>query len=233
MRKIIFLSIFSVVAFVLPAKAQMHLKFNTQPSVENLTYKTEAVSSNLKLHLNTSALAAANERLNKVRMMFIMNFVYALTLGDFGNLYSSAIGFEFTYAYILSQQIMLTASLGYLSWILKNSLPSGYEQNFTSFPLMIGLRYLFLRQMTLLFPYVSLQLGLHFLKQTQKFSFGNFLDEFSESTTKFGFNAGVGLMYYIAAAVLIDFSIRYLFINGDPDSISNIGFHAGASYAIE
>jgi opacity protein-like surface antigen len=232
MKKILLPFIILLLLLNLPVNAQMHLKFNTQTPSDNLSYKHEALSSNLKLNLNTEAIASSNERLNKVRMMVMMNLIYALTFGDFGKIYSSAIGLELTYAYILSQQIMLVGSLGYLSWIHKNSLPAGIEESFSSFPFMIGLRYFFLKQMTVLLPYLTLQLGLHFLKQTTKYSFGSFSDEFSESQTKFGLNIGTGFLYCIAAALFIDFSIRYMLINGDPNSISNLGFHGGVSVPI-
>ena len=233
MRKILLFFILFVFIACLPVNAQMQLNINNQTLRDNLTYNHKSVSSSLKLNLNTEAIASSNERLNRIRMMFMVNFIYALTFGDFGKLYSSAIGLELTYAYVLSQQIMLVGSIGYLSWILKNSLSPGFSESFSSIPLMFGLRYFFLKQMTLLLPYLTLQLGLHFLKQTQEFSFLGFTDKFSESQTKFGLNFGAGVLYSIAAALFIDFSIKYMLINGDPNSISNLGFHIGASYSVQ
>ncbi len=166
-------------------------------------------------------------------MMILLNFIYAVTLGDFGNAYSGAIGLELTYAYIFSQQIMFIGSLGYLSWLLKNELPEGYEQSFSSIPLMVGLRYFLLQQMAVLMPYLSFQIGMHFLKEKQKIIIGNFNREFSDSWTKLGMNIGAGLMYFLTTAFMIDFSIRYMFINFDPNTISNIGFHVGASYSVQ
>ncbi|MEO8398528.1 MAG: outer membrane beta-barrel protein [Ignavibacteriaceae bacterium] len=232
MRK--FFPIFFISFFICcAANAQMHLKLDNQISSDNLNYKQSEVASGLKLNFNSELLAPPNERLNRIKMMLILNFVYALTFGDFGKNYSGAIGAQFTYGYLLAQQFLLIGSIGYLKWILKEDLPSGVENTFSSIPIMVGLRYFLLTNLAVLLPYLTVQVGLHLLKQTFKYNLGNFNFEDSNSETKFGFNIGAGTLYAIAAAFFIDFSIRYMFISGDPNSISNLGFFLGGSYAIQ
>lgn len=226
MRKIILFPIFAFILFVVPAKAQMHLQINSPSIADNLAYHQTSQYSNLNLKVNTSAIA---NRLDKVRMVLMLNLIYAVTLGNFSDVYKSAFGAEFTFAYIFTRQIWFLGTLGYLSWALKNDLPSGFEQSLTSIPLLFGIRYFILPQFAVLMPYLTLQLGLHFLKEKQTYDFGYVKDEFSESFTKFAMKIGAGFMYYVAAAFLIDFSIRYMYINFAPESIAALLFQLGGA----
>ncbi len=232
MRKTILFPIFAFILFVVPIKAQMHLQINSQSISDNLVYNQTAHYSNLQLKVNTSALTSSYKTLDKIRMMLMLNIIYAVTLGNFSDIYKSAFGAEFTFAYLFTRQIWFLGTLGYLSWALKNDLPSGFERSLTSFPLLVGIRYFLLSQFAVLMPYLTLHMGLHFLKEKQTYDFGFGKDEFSESFTKFAINFGAGFMYYLTAALFIDFSVRYMLISFAPESIAALAFHLGGAFPL-
>lgn len=214
---------------------QMQLKVSSETVQDNLAFSVnnQSYEAPLKLKVNTSSLLPSVDRLRAMRMFLILNFVYALTMGDFNDAWSGAVGGSFTFAYLLaSSAIMLTATVGYLSYLNKEDLPQGYDFSFSTIPILIGLRYLFLRNMAAFMPYLSLRLGLHLLKSTQKYSFAGFSDERSDSESKFGFNIGAGFMYLLSTAILLDFTLEYMSISADPDSINHIAFFLGLAYGL-
>lgn len=226
--------LFFLVFFVLifSSYGQMQLQLDNPIPSDNLTYMEKNIPKGMELDINNSLLIPSSDRLRQIKMLLILNFVAALTLGDFGEQWSTAFGGNLTFAYVLMPALMLTASVAYLSWVYKDDLPDGYDYSFNSIPIMIGLRYLFLRNMAAFMPFLLVKAGIHLLRDRFEVNIGNFQQENTSSDSKFGINFGAGFMYLLSAVMLIDFSIEYMAIFHDPDSINNLAFFIGLAYGI-
>lgn len=150
--------------------------------------------------------------------------------GDFNDLYNSQFSSEFAVYYPINKNLEISASFGYMRFVfdndyLNNKLKDIFRQNFpgetapsvnvnsnfTSTPIMIGIRYFMLNKGPVL-PYAMLQLGLH-IASFETIS-GIIVDsasgnsvtipKSSKNETKFGSSLGIGVVVPVMDIIDID-----------------------------
>ncbi|MCU7494183.1 MAG: porin family protein [Ignavibacteria bacterium] len=143
----------------------------------------------------------------------------AIPTGDLSDRAKLGWGGQGNFEYMATQNLSLMASVGYYLWGAKNDLLGLADFTFSTIPVLIGAKYLFMEGD--LHPYLGADLGVHFLNTKIKSSFsilGSNLEE-SNSDTKFGFAPMAGLRVHMPPNVDLDFNVSYNII---PSSGSDI-----------
>jgi len=189
---------------------------------DNISLSDKELKSSLNLAIPESLIKMQSEYAMRAKMLLMLHLILAFPTGNFGDAYSTGIGANATFGYMLYPYLMLTASLGYLSWGSAEDIP-GVDISASSVPFLLGVRYLFASQVVL--PYVRAELGLNFMSISSEVPF---FGEVSASDTKFTLGLGGGLMYALTAAILLDLNLRYWIIS----DAGNFTIMAGAAYQL-
>jgi hypothetical protein len=147
--------------------------------------------------------------------------------GDFGDGAGTGFGATGTFIYSVSPMLDVTASIGYITWGTKESIP-GIEASSSDIPLLVGIRYAFGKGNFL--PYASAEAGLHFLSSKVKISSIGFED--SQSETKFGVSPGVGFLYKFNPKTSLDVNAKYNVIFTEESSTTHLSVNAGVAFAL-
>lgn len=150
----------------------------------------------------------------------------ALPTGDFGDVAGTGFGGSVTFMYEVSPMLAITGSAGYTTWGPKEDLPDGFDYSLATIPVLVGARYTFGKGNFL--PYISAELGMHFLSSTVEI----LGQEYSDSESKFGFAPGVGFYYAFNQKTMLDVNVKYNSISTEGSSTSYIGINAGVGFAL-
>ena len=168
----------------------------------------------------------------------------AIPMGDFGDAVDLGFGGQGNFAFTVSPSLQVTGSLGYNTWSYKteSDIASG---TFSSVPLLAGIRYTFPSKG--FEPYVMAQLGVHFISSKFEINYDPLLFktngvsstnatqatyEFSESSTKFGFGAGVGFLLPLGPKLDLDVNATFNSISTEGSATNYIGIMAGVLVAL-
>lgn len=172
----------------------------------------------------------------------------ALPMGDFGDAVDLGFGGQGNFAYTVSPNLQVTGSIGYLTWSYKTdgNIASG---SFSSVPVLAGIRYTFPAKGFA--PYVMAQLGLHFISSSFEIEYDpfifDFLDktsgtestdatlvtqEFSDSSSKFGFGFGAGFLLPLSPKLDLDVNATFNSIATEGSATNYIGIMAGVLVAL-
>lgn len=170
----------------------------------------------------------------------------AIPMGDFGDAADLGFGGQGNFAYKVSPNLQVTGSVGYLYWSYKTDgdFASG---SFSSVPVLAGIRYTFpAKGFT---PYVMAQLGVHFVSSSFEFEVDPFdfltktsgsesvnatmeTQEFSDSSTEFGFGAGAGFLLPLGPKLDLDVNATFNSIATEGSATNYIGIMAGVLVAL-
>ncbi len=151
----------------------------------------------------------------------------AIPTGDFGDAAGMGFGGSTTFMYEVSPMLHITGSIGYSTWGPKEDLPAGFDYSFSSIPVLVGARYVLGKGNFL--PYISAELGMHFLSSTVK---SPFFGDQSDSEAKFGFAPGAGFFFAFNPKTMLDVSLKYNIITTEGSSTSYLGINAGVAFAL-
>lgn len=154
----------------------------------------------------------------------------AIPTGDFGDAAGMGFGGSTTFMYEVSPMLHITGSIGYTTWGPKEDLPEGFDYSFSSIPVLVGAKYVLGKGNFL--PYVSAELGMHFLSSTVKSSFFGQTFEQSDSEAKFGFAPGAGFFFAFNPKTMLDVNLKYNIISTEGSSTSYLGINAGVAFAL-
>lgn len=145
----------------------------------------------------------------------------AIPTGDLSNNAKLGWGGQGNFEYLASPNLSLMASVGYYLWGAKSDLLGLADFTFSTIPLMIGAKYLFMEGD--LHPYIGADLGIHFMSTKISSNinlFGSNLEE-SNTESKFGFAPMAGLRMHMPPNVDLDLNISYNIVPSSSSSSSN------------
>ncbi|MBE0539709.1 MAG: outer membrane beta-barrel protein [Ignavibacterium sp.] len=157
------------------------------------------------------------------KMAFGLQAGVAIPLGDFGDGYDLGFGGQGTFAYHINPMFDVTGSVGYLTWSGKAD-----GVTFSSVPVLVGVRYYFGQDK--FNPYVSGELGMHFI--TSEFKEENSEISISSSDSFFGFGAGAGFLYKMGPNLDLDVNAKFNSISSEGSARNYIGIMAGVLIAL-
>ncbi|HEX2963099.1 MAG: outer membrane beta-barrel protein [Bacteroidota bacterium] len=145
----------------------------------------------------------------------------AIPTGDLSDNAKLGWGGQGNFEYLATPNLSLMATVGYYLWGAKNDLLGLADFTFSTIPVLIGAKYLFMQGD--LRPYVGADLGIHFLKTKISSNiniFGSNLEE-SNTESKFGFAPMAGLRMHMPPNVDLDLNISYNIIPSSGSTFSN------------
>ena len=150
--------------------------------------------------------------------MMISAFVgYNMPIGDAADRYKSSVGFQAQFEYLLTEDIGLDVTAGYIPWNFENEVPN---QTFTIIPTLIGGRYYFTAKG--MSSYVGLDLGLYHT------TFKTAIEKRPES--KFGYSVLGGVLFPMSDILYVNGNLSYTSISTAGFTFSYIAIHAGVSF---
>ncbi len=140
----------------------------------------------------------------------------ALPMGDMGDAYGTGFGLTGVFSYSLNPQLLLTGSVGYISFGEKIA-----GLSFSTVPVNAGIQYRF-NQDKKFQPYIGAETLLFF--SSAKVNTG-FFGSVSSSSTDFGFTPIVGAAFPIAPNMEIRANLKYhiIFTSGSSSTFLGIG----------
>ena len=146
--------------------------------------------------------------------------------GDAGDEFKTSIGFNARLNYFLVRQIAIGISLGYLNWGFKNAGTGDFT--FYMIPILATFQYYLIMEASLRL-YIGLGAGPWLLHD--KFSFQGF--EQSNSETKYGIKPMIGVMFPLAAAIMLNASLSYPIIFTDNKNFTYLRVALGIMYSLQ
>jgi hypothetical protein len=131
--------------------------------------------------------------------------------------------------YMVARSILLTLSAGYVTFGEKESVQN-IERCFSWIPLTLGANYIFNPGKRFM-PFIGFALGLYFISQSFKYTFGTQTSENTDSETKFGILPRLGAYYLVSTAVLLTLVLQYNMIFTEGSSTTALGVMLGAMFA--
>jgi opacity protein-like surface antigen len=153
-----------------------------------------------------------------------VNAGVAFPMGDFGDGYKTGFGGSGVFSYMVTPEIALTGSIGYLTWTSKESS----DATFRSIPVLVGGRYYFGNLPQIKF-FGAAELGLHMSKVKIEVPFFGTQEE---SNTNFGFGIGGGASYSLNKDANLELSLKYNNISTEGSSSGFVTIMAGFMIAI-
>lgn len=226
---IVFVCLFMIMTFT-ESSAGLKLSLPGNFSNNNSTFDIAAgnrlslvnndLKSNLNLSLPANTLKTQSEASGK--MMVGLGLILGLPTEEG---FSTGIGFNGTFSYMLYPYLVLTGSLGYVSWGLDDDFFID-DASASSVPLLFGAKYIF-PTTSAFSPYVLGELGLVFNSIDFGFErFGGFGD-YDASSTDFCLGLGGGFMYPLSAMLLLDVNLRYWVTD-----LGSFALQAGVAYSL-
>jgi len=154
----------------------------------------------------------------------------AIPTGDFGDAAGMGFGGSTTFMYEVSPMLHITGSIGYTTWGPKEDLPDGFDYSLSTIPVLVGAKYVLGKGNFL--PYVSAELGMHFLSSKVKVTIFGQTFESSDSEAKFGFAPGAGFFFAFSPKTMLDVNLKYNIITTEGSSTSYLGINAGVAFAL-
>ncbi|OGU17542.1 MAG: hypothetical protein A2X61_06110 [Ignavibacteria bacterium GWB2_35_12] len=151
------------------------------------------------------------------KMMASAYVSYNMPMGTTADNYKSSVGFQAQFEYLLTEDIGLDITAGYIPWNFENEVP---DQTFTIIPTLIGGRYYFMaRGMS---SYVGVDLGLYHT------TFKTVSEKRPES--KFGYSILGGVLFPMSDNLYVNSNISYTSISTAGFTFTYIALHAGLSF---
>lgn len=153
----------------------------------------------------------------------------AIPTGDLSDNAKLGWGGQGNFEYLATPNLSLMASVGYYLWGAKNDLLGLADFTFSTIPVLIGAKYLFMEGD--LHPYVGADLGMHFLNTKVSSNiniFGSNLEE-SNTESKFGFAPMAGLRIHMPPNVDVDLNISYNIVPSSGSTFTNGGISTSSS----
>lgn len=141
-----------------------------------------------------------------------------LPMGDFGDAVNTGFGATGTFFYGLQNNLILTGSIGFMSFSYDNETLFGSNASFSTVPVLFGGRYYFgsWQMQTKFYP--SVELGIFFSSAsvpTVTIPGVGTIGGGSVSSTDFGFSFGGGVKHPVSEKIDIDANIKYNIVSGD------------------
>lgn len=145
----------------------------------------------------------------------------AIPTGDLSNNAKLGWGGQGNFEYLASPNLSLMASVGYYLWGAKNNLFGLADFTFSTIPVVIGAKYLFMEGD--MHPYVGADLGIHFLntKITSNINIAGSNLEESSTESKFGFAPMAGLRIHMPPNVDLDLNLSYNIVPSSGSTFTN------------
>lgn len=158
------------------------------------------------------------DQISSIIFMMVSAFVgYNMPIGTAADSYKSSIGAQVQFEYLLTDEIGIDVTAGYIPWSFESEVPN---QTFTIIPTLIGGRYYFTaRGMA---SYVGVDIGMYHT------TFKNEIEKRPES--KFGFSVLGGVLFPLSDNLYLNGNLSYTSINTTGYTFTYIALHAGVSF---
>lgn len=138
-----------------------------------------------------------------------INGELAMPMGDFGDMANMGFGGTVQGEYAINEQIIGTASAGYLMWSGKDAWED-MDYSWTCIPIKAGAKYAFGPL------YGIFELGIYMFSFEFDYEFMGYSISGDDSSSEFGFAPGIGYQMKLGEKMKLDLSIQYE-IAGDFD----------------
>ncbi len=153
-----------------------------------------------------------------------------LPMGDAGDVYSMGFGVLPNFSYMMSENLALTGTVGYISWGAKEEI-AGWDYSLSDIPIKAGVKYFFGQGK--MKPFVIGEAGLHMISATVKGTILGYSFDESASETDFGFAAGGGIMMPMGEKMDLNLCGEYESIMTEGESTNNLAIRAGLVFKLK
>ena len=152
----------------------------------------------------------------------------ALPMGTFGDAVNMGFGGTGTFQYMVTNNIGLTGSLGYLTFSYDDAF--GFDGSYSVIPVLFGARYYFGESKTKFYALANLGIYSESVSYTYTYElFGvPYTQDISASDSDFGFAFGAGIKLPIGKTMCFDANAKYNIVSSD----GWIDIMAGVDFAL-